>query len=157
VILAIVQGNSRGSYVLLDFELPHWAVHYGRKAVRQVAAEANAAHNAGRSWGWYRPDGWGGMQVAVREHGGGRIVAWPITRAETPREWGERDALWRAVLVEHFKPVLSRVCDCTVEFAPGGGPIARMETDAQLCSVPIFVAGKPRFRRRAETRRLLVA
>lgn len=157
MILAIVEGHSQGSYVLLDFELPHWAVHYGRKALREVGQEANAAHAAGKSWGWRRPEGWGGLQVAVREYGGGRIVVWPITRAEAPREWGERDKLWRDVIRGHFLPVLSKVCDATVEFMPGNGPVVRMETDRLLRSVPIFIAGKPRFRRRAEGRRLLVA
>jgi hypothetical protein len=157
MILALVSGHSIGGYVLLDFEMPHWAVHYGRKAVRKVAAEAREAHAAGKSWGWTRPEGWGGVQVAVREYGGGGITVWPITRGELPRDWQPRDEFWREVITGHFLPVLSRVCDARVEFMPSGGALVRMETDKALASVPIFVAGRPRFRRRAEGRRLLVA
>ncbi len=162
MILAQVSGSSVGAYVLVDIELPHWAVHEGRKAIRRVAEDANQARATGAGWGWKRLNlnmlPGEALQVSVRETGNAKLNVWPIDRAEMPREWTGRDEMWRDVMRDLFVPALNGIgVEAHVEFMPGGSPIVRTETDRLLQSVPIFIAGKPRYRRRAESRKLVAA
>jgi hypothetical protein len=153
MILAQLSGSSTGAYVLVDIELPHWAVHVGRQVIRRIAERANKAWQRGTPWGWIRPATWGGVTVSVREYGAGRLNLWPVDRAEQPREWTPRDEVWRDVMRDLFVPALAaKAIEAEVVFMPGGAAIVRTETDRLLLSVPVFVAGKPRYRRAAGRR-----
>jgi hypothetical protein len=114
-------------WVLVDALVPWPGLHNARESIRLWAAHHNRLRALEHSEGPRRCP-WP-CKVQVKEDGAAELRIWPCAPYGEPREWTERDGVWRGAMTELAELVATDIA-CPVTLTWMGGTVIEQSVNA---------------------------